>query len=243
MHKLFFLVLSSFLLFTAQAYSQAAIKMEKLNLYSNPNVVINGTKWFDYGIRYKGHQYLDQNKFTKGRIWFEDRVFDNILLNYDLEKDMLVVCEKDIHNKFIYYYLNNSKVKAFTIQNANSPLEAHFIKYPSTPTSTKSFFYQLLQDGEIKLLLRHKKYVLKETSEMILGKYVRNEKIYLAHNNQLFRLRNRRSILNLFPDKKKQLKKYMRQNRLYPSKRNLTAFKSVVNYCNQQNFTLLNNTN
>ncbi|MCL3779735.1 hypothetical protein EMN47_04945 [Prolixibacteraceae bacterium JC049] len=224
------------LLFSMFSFAQT-VTLDSLKLYSNPDLLINGTRWYDYGLGYTGHQYLDKNKFTSANIQLKRHLFKDIMINYDIHQDKLVVSRKKA-NTYIYYYINKEDVNAFSFNDFSTQNTRNFINIKTLLPDYPPKLYEVLYDGKIKLLQFHYKSILKETTEFSIGKYNKNSKIYLLIDQQLIRVRNRSSILKLFVKQKKTIKSYLRQNNLFPSKRDLPAFISLIKFCDEKGLTI-----
>lgn len=159
----------------------------------------------------KGLYFL--SNIESGSIVFENQFYPNLNLRYDVYSDQLVYYEtKNATNGGII--LEKTKIKEFFIN------DFHFI---NNETLGYLQINQIFKDNN-KLLTKH----IKSKSDRIRFNsvvYFFKDKFnfYFEKNGKLFLLRNQKSILNLYSNKKKEISNFYKKNKLL-FKKNPTDF-------------------
>jgi hypothetical protein len=176
----------------------------------------------------EGSPYLLDN-WSKGKVKVENgREYEGLDLKYDQVEDMLLYKnEKGETFKFA------EPVVAFTIMDGAAQREFRN-GFPPAGTATKDSFYEVLANGGATLLKRSAKVVRQEKTynSATVNKSIQPiEVYYIAKNNVLERVKkDQDSILEALGDKKEQLRKFIKENRLYL--RDASDLIKLVNYYN-----------
>lgn len=171
----------------------------------------NGTEYQFYNPNIEGSAYMNDAKFfDKGSVVYDGVQFDDVPLMYDLHTDQVISLLYDQYNKF---RLVEDKVGQFDLYNH------HFIRISidsadrSVPLRTG--FYDEIYAGKISLVVKRTK-ELKETSgARDLKKYFLAKNTYfLKKEGQYMNVNSERSFINALGDKKKELQRLMKENKL-----------------------------
>lgn len=183
------------------------------------------------GILYK-HQkslpnstaYLDDlNYFKIGSVVYDGHSFENVLLMYDLVSDLLVTSTQD---GLYMYSLITDKTSAFNIDGH------HFVKLVMPEKSSiKSGFFELLYDKELKVYLKRTK-IFKEVIDRagVISSYGSNVNYYLKRGETYYEITNQNSLLKLFKEKRKEIKKYMNEREISFSENPTKAIITLVSF-------------
>jgi hypothetical protein len=168
----------------------------------------NGRLYKDYYPNLLGHQYLFSKVWEKGVICFRDDVQMELLINYDIVSDKLLL------NKFysdgVYCIeLNINDIEGFSIKGH----EFINITLYEGPEEIKGY-YEVLYDGKVKLLLKWEKYISKASDPNKDIAYL-EKTFYIKNNNKLVKLKNRKSIIYSLSDKAMNIENYIKQNKFY----------------------------
>ncbi len=150
-----------------------------------------------------------ENKYTKGILQYNNQTYYDVSLKYDVFDDLLLfksnsqlVLETSLITKQVdYFILKNLKFKKIeTISKNNS--------------SKTGFFEENKINEKSTLYIKHKK-TLKEDSHSDKLSYIFYDyKIYyIYYNNKLEEVSTKKSIMNLFPTLKKEIKQFYKENR------------------------------
>ena len=111
--------------------------------------------------------------------------------------------------------------------------ESEFIPLPQVNDSAEVIFAERISQGPVDYLITRQKSVEVSGSSSFYD-YVYKEylKQYLSYRGELIQFRSRRTLYNLFPDHKKQIRDYARENGMVFIRRKINEKKKLVDYCN-----------
>jgi hypothetical protein len=218
-------ILTSFfscVLFSAFAQSSLTSTEEKVNnerkelflksIYNkdlpNSRDFINGEQ-FNYQYPHaKNYPFFDNNNWQNGKVIYHKEKIE-VLLKYDIFLDNLLIQHLTESGAYILK-LNPEIVNSFYFSN-------HYFKYYTKLYSKKKpitpGFFEVMYEGNISFLIKHLKYLSRET-ETSPAEYIQEKHRYFVLDNQLFEISNRRSLLSLFADKRKEMKSYLSESKI-----------------------------
>lgn len=175
--------------------------IENLDLY-------NGVEFFNsYRLEDNAHRFFELDAFRLGSVTYNNQVFNNIPLIYDLYEDQLIIkVEKQngVANQFV---LLKEKIEAFSIGNSK------FVKITEVNSvdNQGSMFLQLLTSNNAvnlcKKNLKKMSKVLKNSS--LSYKFLEQKpEYYIMMDMVVYPLKKKKDLITLFPEFKKELSKY-----------------------------------
>ncbi|HEV7380026.1 MAG TPA: hypothetical protein VGN64_09550 [Dyadobacter sp.] len=172
--------------------------LESQNLY-------NGRVYYIYDAREKEHQFFTDRKWNHGSVWVEGQRFDSIPMMYDIVRDQLVVR----HLTGDAIIIASEKVKYFT------NYEQLFIWYEKgkgiEPTMVTGF-YNLFYDGPTHLLIRRSKVRQEKiVDRRVISVFPQKDFYYVRKGEQYYSVRSKKSVLSLFPEHKRALRRVLRK--------------------------------
>ncbi|MCB0853133.1 MAG: hypothetical protein KDD63_12990 [Bacteroidetes bacterium] len=167
-------------------------------------------------LLYSGSEYIPQTNNLRGSPYYRDWVnengsitfdsisFSDVLMRYNIVKDELIVERVNHYGYSELVQLNKAKVNAFRIQNDV------FIHYPAERwENLKGGFYQPLYQGQVLLLKKIMKQQQQEFDKDKVTTYFKEkEQYFLAKSREAYLIKNKGSLLKLFPDEKKDMNKF-----------------------------------
>ncbi|GAB3911902.1 hypothetical protein GCM10028803_54290 [Larkinella knui] len=168
----------------------------------------NGAEYVGHLPSIKGYAYLD-SLWQTGSVRYDGVTYQNVRLLYDLVDDVVVVP----HIDSVYRLkLQNIKIDRFSIANR------HFIRVVRDTAHNiglRTGFYEQLYDGRSKVLAKRVKTIKTEmVQNAVKEEYLTDNSFYIGKNGLFYAVKTKRSVLNLFADQKKALRKYLRENRI-----------------------------
>jgi hypothetical protein len=117
--------------------------------YGPDQHLINGIEYINLHIRSEGHKFLAEDKFYRGRVVIDKKVYKDVFLKYDIfnQQVLLLIQHPSGGNKQII--LNNIRIDEFEINGRI------FHKYTFPHTGT--LFYQVIGNDEMACLYHFKK--------------------------------------------------------------------------------------
>jgi len=118
------------------------------------------------------------------------------------------------------------KVSEFTIQ------DHHFVQLKNTPLPVG--YYEVGYDGPSKVYMRYRKTLQSRAVDYSIINLFEEKKLYYIYKNGTFYpVRGKRSVLSLLEDKKKDLKKFIRDNQLQFGNEKARDISRLVQYYDQ----------
>ena len=175
---------------------------------------------------YNGHEYLpydpqiknsalfpyDVKTWAPGYINYDDVVYENVPMMYDVNKDVVVVL---LYNKFSMFSLLSDRVRDFNYLNHR------FIRLGADQISDNQAglttgFYEQLYTGKIVILAKRMKNIQTTLSASTGPEtyfYEKND-YYLKKGNAYYKINGKGSMLKILKEKKSELQKYIKQNNI-----------------------------
>jgi len=193
-----------------------AATIDAQNLY-------NGRLYYIYDSREEEFQFFDSRKLEKGTVFYDGQRYDNIPMMYDIVRDELVITHA---NGYANILLQSAKVGYFSFYNHNF---RRFVSGQGINPEMKTGFYDQVYTGKTKTLVRR----VKQRQEKILDKKVISQfpekNIYYVYTDGKYQtVHSKKSVLALFPDQKKELRKVLREQKIKFRKQRETAIVTMV---------------
>ncbi len=172
-----------------------------------------------YGLVYEpenstafGHPFFLEEDIQKATLWFNGDKIEDVFVKYDLYNQTLVLSQNLKINKYNFIILNSRSIDKFEIIDKNNntfkfiPSSAH----PGLPSEI--VFYEVVYSNRIKYLIGRKKVI--ELINDNKSRYLQEQRNYFIINSELYEANNRREIYNLFGNYKKEIKRYVKKNKI-----------------------------
>jgi hypothetical protein len=186
----------------------------------------NGTLYREYipNDTDQGTPYFGTDEFMEGTILYDDIFFENIPLLYDVVHDKVITSLSTSTNKL---ELISDKVKYFELSGHRFiPLNV-----PENGSQIQIGFVELLHEGKIKLYVKWKKERKKitESGEMQI-RYDDQNRIYINKNDKILPIKTKSSLVHALEDKKKEVLKFIRENRLDFNNHKLESCLKIISF-------------
>jgi hypothetical protein len=177
----------------------------------------NGAEYVGHPPNIKGHPYID-SLWRTGSVTYDGVDYQNIRLLYDLVDDVVVAP----HIDSVYRMkLQSIKINRFSIPNHNF---VRIVRDTANNIGLRTGFYDQLYDGRSKVLARRVKTIKTEyVQNTVKEEYLTENSFYIQKNGVFYPVKSKQSVLSLFADQKKTLRKYLRENRIKFAKERETA--------------------
>jgi hypothetical protein len=194
--------------------------------YGPDQHLINGIEYYNLHIRSAGHKFLDKDKFYKGRVVLDKKVYKDVFLKYDIfnQQVLLLIQHPSGGNKQII--LNTLRIDEFEINGRI------FHKYTFPGTGT--LFYQVIGNDEMACFYHFKKEEIpKPVDNYTLSEFTdAKKKSYIHWQSELHAFKSTRSFVRIFPEYQSQIQAFVRQNKLRVRKLNDSQMHRLISYCN-----------
>ncbi|RZK60177.1 MAG: hypothetical protein EOO91_02395 [Pedobacter sp.] len=218
LHFTSFLILAA--LISSVSYGQspnldsATIAVQKAQAFFDKEIksqsrLFNGTAYLTYGSNVKGTATFDDLSLTNGTVVYDGIRYDDIPLLYDLYLDNLVTTS---FGNAAMVSLIKDKVSGFYIN------KHHFI-YLNQPNERSGSeilngFFDLIYDGKIRVLVKRSKKLQFSTNVETPYYFTSKTTYFLERNGNYYQFDNESSFLNLFKEKKNEMKKHLQENKI-----------------------------
>ncbi|MGI4883704.1 MAG: hypothetical protein ACRYFR_01950 [Janthinobacterium lividum] len=174
-------------------------------------VLYDGAEYVDYtapGTR--GHQFFGGPAPQAGTVQYRGGAFDDVLLRYDLLRDQPV----------LLYPGQGAAVALVAGKVAGFTLGPHrFVRVAGGDTLAAGAlppgFYELLVDGPVRLLARHRKRVQRVTvSQNLAQEYRQTDQVFARTATAAAELTSLKKLLALLPAHQAEVQRYARQQGL-----------------------------
>lgn len=186
----------------------------------------NGLVYDSYDSSIKGSPYLDDiDAWRPGSVEYDGQSFENVSMIYDLYTDQLVVL---LFNHASPIALIADKVSNFDLH------QRHFVRVPKSTGDIKSGFYEQLYSGKSQVVKKVAK-LLKSTSGATGREryFVPSHELpdyYIKKGSTYYKVSSQSSVLDLFAEKNKELKQYIKDKHLQFEDLREMALVSVAGY-------------
>lgn len=215
------------------ALSQSAKKDSEVYLVFDQIVgktntgVFNGTEYFNkFRTINEKHQFFKGDQFYKGSLLLTEASYPDLDLKYDVYLDELIIGNLEILGSPMTV-IDKGKVVAFTIGNSSF---VNIKKEEESSDRALSGYAEILSEkNSLVLLKKHKKAISRKTnSKRAYYEFKDGHYYFLKYKNQLYPLKNLKSLISIFPDQKTILKtSYDSHQRLKKTQPDV-FFKSII---------------
>lgn len=178
----------------------------------NNSRLYNGPEYIFYNKLYKtvqGHQFFNTTENQKSEIIYDGFKFSNIPMLYDLHLEQVVITTP---TSPVRLRLVNEKISSFTTQGHT------FVRITTDPAAKlpiSTGFYDLLVDDGFQLLVKREKEMKKKAEQDgVTLIFIESSKFFLAKDSTYYPITSIKSFASLFPEKKADIQKYSRSNKL-----------------------------
>lgn len=189
---------------------QNAINSYHTSLFPEPNLY-NGSEYVDYAYTInEGIPFFISPDFVTGTVTYNNILYNNVPLMYDLVKEEVVIRDAYGRNKIT---LHNERISDFTLLNH------HFVKLTADTLNSsviRTGFYDLLYNGRTGVYKKQVKKILESiTISQGLRRTIDEQVAYfIRKDNKFYEVSGKKSVLRILKDKKKNIQQFIKKNRL-----------------------------
>lgn len=236
--RIFTIALFLYALFPGKTYAQGTIAEANsarevaaypVSLYKEATSIsqnlYNGRQYYVYDARMEEHQFFEQRRWLKGMVLYDGQQFDSIPMLYDIFHDELVIR----HFNGDHVLLQTVKVDSFVVDNHHfARLEAGKDINPQMRTG----FYDIIYSGKSRTLVRRtKSRQEKIVDKTVIAYYPEKNFFYVFKDGRYNSVHTKKSMLALFPERKRELRRVLRENKIkFRKNRELAIAKMVETY-------------
>jgi hypothetical protein len=211
------------------SFTDSALNIYHRTLYPETGLY-NGSE-YGYNVYYpfiinEGDPFYISKNFSDGSVFYNNVLYKNVPLLFDIIKEELLIRDP---GKIYIIRLNSENIKQFNIWGQT------FIRISpdsGTNAALHAGFYDELYKGNVSLYKKVlKKFKENAASAQGLNKYVvERDEYFIKKDNQYFRIKNKKSLLLVTNNKKKEIEQFIKKNKLNLRKHPDESFTKVVAY-------------
>lgn len=171
--------------------------------------LFNGSQYGRYPFLFAagGYPFFKEDKPGTGSVIYDGILYEQVELQYDEVQEALIM-----QDSIRRIQLLNKKIAGFTLFDNTF---IHIVKDSTAEPLVRTGFYNLLYKGNISLLKREEKVIREDVSTGELLRFIDlNVYYYIQKNNSFYSIKKKASILDIFKDRKKDIRQYIRKNKL-----------------------------
>lgn len=196
---------SSFL----QAARTEAVNVYERTLHEQAHV-FEGNEYIAHDHRIKVHPYYTIDTLQKGTILYNGVRYHDVPMLYDIVREELAIQPPDGGYRL---RLRNDYLSAFTLGSHQFSRLGSALG--DSASGIPAGYYEILHDGRVKALSHRIKTVYEDISSgKYQAEYLLKDRFYIQKEGVYYEVKSKRSMLSLFPDQAKALRKYIRTNKL-----------------------------
>ena len=189
--------------------------------------LLNGIQYKEYNPHHDdvGHPYFVSDDWVEGTVHYDGDVYEGVAILYDLVREKVVI---EHPYAGIKLELISEKIKCVDLPGHRFVrIDADTVK--NSPIRTG--FYDLLYDGRTKFYAKRQKTKKEEIVGMeIKVTFSKNDHLYICKRGQYVPVKSKSSVLDVLEDRKAEVRKYIRKNKIRFRKGREQAISRVVSF-------------
>lgn len=165
--------------------------------------LFNGSEYQPYRPLGDEHPYFISEDWAMGSIQYNGENYETVFLLYNTFTDDVII--EDANENVIQ--LIAARVASFTLD------EYKFVRL--NDSTIPAGFYNLLSNGRVKLYAKRKKEFNESVSGLkITRNFIEKNRYYILKSAVFYPVRNKRSVISLFDDRKREINQFIRKNHI-----------------------------
>jgi len=198
------------------------------NIYGSDDIVVSGRTYLPDHYNAKGNPYFLFDNWTEGTLIINGKKYKKQEILYNIDIDKIILKTTVSNNNEILLVLNNEFIDSFYFG------KHYFIngaKY--MPESKFRGFVEQVYCGSFTLLINHQKsFISRYTADTPNGLYSSTKSTnYILNNGKLKKLPTKKSLFEYFSPHKKEIKNFMRKNKIRYKKADYNNLYKLIEYC------------
>ncbi len=197
-------------------------------VYGSDDILLNGQHYTLKNKDAKGHPFFGDGSWSKETLIIKEKVFKDVELKYDVDVDRLILNAKYNENTFIKIELSSDVIDSFNIQRHHFINSRQFLSDPG-----ELAYFEQIYNGNFFFLIKHKKILNNAYYDTPpFGRFSDMQSVYYIYEDgKMKRLISKRSFLEYFKENKKEIRKYMRKNKIRYKKASSEELRALMKYC------------
>ena len=194
------LLLLIFLLASSQGYAQVKT--------GGDQYLLNGRIWHNKFQKVSGNQFFLTNTFLKGSVTLNGRKYNDLDLLYDIADDELILKPES----YPVIIMNKEFIDSFTLHNGERTFK--IINERTDTFVVHRGYINVLYEGPSAFYVKYRKRIQPLAVDGISDLFFQETRMYIRQDTAMVRVERKRDILNLLKDKTKEVKDFIRIQRI-----------------------------
>lgn len=212
--------------FVQQAKRQA-IRLYDQSMHGQEHVY-EGNEYIAHDHRIKIHPFYLTDSLRNGTLTYRNVSYQGVPILYDIVRDELAIQPPESGYRISPH---TDKIESFTLGSLQ------FVRLTGDSASgIPTGFYEILHNGPVSLLAHRIKTVHEDISSGVYkADYVPKDRFFVQKSSSYHEVKTKRSVLSLFPNQSKPLRKFLRTNKFkFNDEQRETALVNVIQWYNER---------
>lgn len=179
----------------------------------NLKTIINGKIWVPKTSITHSKQFFLEKMDLKGSLQFKGVQFDHIEFAYDISTEKVITAIETNDKTKRNIVVNPYFLEGFSV--LDSSIEFNFIRGDFLHSKLDSIgYYQVVQFPNIQYIIKRRKHKTLKLDHSRKFEYRIDNDLFILKNKELITVKSKNDILDFFPHKKKEMRRFIRSNRL-----------------------------
>lgn len=169
----------------------------------------NGVEHLGYFYTIKGNAYYLTDAWQKGSVLYDGLFYDNVSMMYDIYKDEVVI----LHFNGYRLTLLSEKVKSFTLP-AHRFVRMVYDSLAAARTTLPTGFYEYVYEGKTNAYAKRIKILDEKLTDVVEQEFLVANNYFIYNNGLYHSCSTLRGLRNALQDKSKEVRRYLRKNKI-----------------------------
>jgi hypothetical protein len=187
-------------------------------------VLFNGKLWVNLYYMVKDDQFLFSKNYLPASVTIKGQTFTNINIRFDIYNDEILM---PLDSGRILQ-INKEMVDSFSLSFQNKIY--HFIRIPKDSLSVPGGYVNIIYKGKSALEVKYTKKIDRPKIEGEEDNFYQLSRVYFVKDGLFFQVKNKKELYPFLDRYKKQIRDYMKKNKIRVSKNLPESFIPVIRY-------------
>ena len=187
-------------------------------------VLFNGKLWVNLYYMVKEDQFLFSKNYLPASVTIKGQTFTNINIRYDIYNDEILM---PLDSGRILQ-INKEMVDSFSLSFQNKIY--HFIRIPEDSISGPDGYLNIIYKGKNALEVKYTKKIDRPKIEGEEDNFYQLSRVYFVKDGLFYQVKNKKELYSVLNRYIKQIRDYMKKNKIRVSKNLPESFIPVIRY-------------
>lgn len=189
----------------ATAFAKNIYKINR----GNDASIYNGIIHSPYPASIGGTPYFLSGEWQRGTVVFENVLYEDIQMKYDLVKDQLIIVSNEAGS--IPLSLFSQRVKEFSF----SGFKFIYLDKNKWGEPLRQGFYRVLIQGNVSAFCKSTKTNYEAiTSNVLNSQFIESKKYFIENNDHFYSISKKKELLSVLKQHKKEIQAKLKENKL-----------------------------